>query len=349
MLHRYFKKNEAKLHIINYLFWECTQRCQLNCRHCGSDCKTDASNKDMPLDDFLNAIRPLSKKYKKDTITVILTGGEPTLRPDIAQCGLALRQAGFRWGIVTNGYQYTSEIHGLLLGAGMGSVTLSIDGLEDTHNWMRGNAQSFSCAMRALRLIVSSSRLNYDVVTCVNQRNINQLPELLSRLEAEKVKAWRLFTISPIGRAEHNNDMQLTSSQLRYLMDFIVEARKSKTIKVNFSCEAYLGDYELKARDSLFFCRAGINIGSVLIDGSISACPNIHRSFAQGNIYTDNFLDIWENRYQVMRNRSWTKKGICGQCKAYCNCNGGAFHLMNNKRNASSVCIYNKIYATTIN
>ena len=109
-----FRKNEAHLHELNYLFWECTLRCNLNCIHCGSDCKTDNTTKDLPFEDFLKAILPLKEKYKSDSITIAITGGEPLLRKDLPECGLELRKNGFRWVIVTNGYDYTPEIHSKL-------------------------------------------------------------------------------------------------------------------------------------------------------------------------------------------------------------------------------------------
>ena len=80
-------------------------------------------------------------------------------------------------------------------------------------------------------------------------------------------------------------------------------------------------------RDSYFFCRAGINIGSVLLNGDISACPNIDRTFRQGNIYEDNLLDVWDNRFQVMRDRTWMRCGMCASCKDFKQCLGGAMHL----------------------
>ena len=162
-------------------------------------------------------------------------------------------------------------------------------------------------------------------------------------LISQGVKAWRFFTISPIGRAANNEELCLTGSELKYLMDFIVKLRQEKRIQATFSCEAYLGGYEKKARDEYFFCRAGIQIASILADGSISACPNIDRSFVQGNIYKDNFLDIWNNRFKIMRDRKWTKKGQCLNCKDYKNCLGGAMHLWNEKRDSIMTCIHQQI------
>lgn len=341
--HNLFRQNEALLHELSYLFWECTQRCNLKCQHCGSDCISDSKIADMPFEDFLEAILPLKERFKRDSITVVITGGEPLLRSDLPECGRTLRQNGFRWGIVTNGYAYNYETHAKLLSAGMGAITLSLDGFEDTHNWLRRNNKSYSNALRALDLISSSKRLNYDVVTCVNSRNITELTSFRDFLISKNVKAWRLFTIAPIGRAANNEDLQLSGQQLVQLMEFISQSRQDKKIDIKLSCEAYVGKYERKVRDSYFFCRAGINIASVLIDGSISACPNIDRHFVQGNIYKDNFLDVWENRFDIMRNRSWTKTGICLNCKDFINCNGGAMHLWNENQDCIMSCLNSKM------
>jgi len=338
-----FKKNEIKLHELNYLFWECTLRCNLHCFHCGSDCSADKTKKDMPFGDFLNAILPLKEKFKKDSITIAITGGEPLLREDLPHCGMELRKNGFRWGIVTNGFDYTRDIHNKLLLSGMGSITLSLDGFEISHNWLRGNNKSFERAVNALELIVSSNRLVYDVVTCVNKKNINELQELKEFLISKKVKAWRLFTISPIGRAVQNNDLRLDPRQLKQLLDFIVNARKDSRINVNLCCGDYVGEYEGKVRDYYFFCRAGIQIGSILSDGSISACPNINRNFVQGNIYKDEFLDVWNRRFEIMRDRKWAKTGLCKNCHAFKDCNGGPMHLWNEKKDTIMACTYQQL------
>ena len=343
-IHNIFRKNETKLHILNYLFWECTLRCNLKCGHCGSDCKTNSTHPDMPFEDFLNAIQPLKKQYPKHSIMVVITGGEPIVRKDLAECGQQLRANGFRWGIVTNGYAYDEATHKKMLAAGMGSITLSLDGLEENHNALRNHPKSFENAVRALELIVSHPRLNYDVVTCVHQKNMAELADIKEFLIAKKVKKWRIFTIAPIGRAAENSELLLTNEQTRQLMSFIADTRQNDPrISLCFSCESYVGDYEKKVRDSYFFCHAGINIGSVLIDGSISACPNIDRCFVQGNIYQDNLLEIWENRFEVMRNRSWCKTGICKNCKDFKYCNGGAMHLWNEQQNGIMSCVADKL------
>ena len=204
---------------------------------------------------------------------------------------------------------------------------MSLDGLEATHNWLRNHPESFQRALRALRLIARTPGLAYDVVTCVHQRNFSELPRLKELLIANGIRNWRLFTISSIGRAAHNDELQLSRSQVEAMMCFMADTRREGRIHLTFSCESYTGKYEEQVRDTYFFCRAGINIGSVLIDGGISACPNIDRTYVQGNIYRDDLLDVWDNRFQIMRDRAWMRSGMCRKCKDFKQCLGGAMHL----------------------
>jgi len=299
----------------------------------------------MPAEVFLKAVDSI--KSIPQNFTVVFTGGEPLLRKDLELCGKELRKRGFKWSIVSNGYLYDKKRHISLLNAGMGALTISLDGLKESHDWLRNSKKSFEKVINAIELASSSNRINFDIVTCVNQKNINELKQIRELLISKNVKAWRLFTIIPIGRAVQNPDLLLTNNQFVQLMDFIVESRKSKEIDVKFSCEGYVGEYEPMIRDSYFFCRAGINIGSILIDGSISACPNIDRTFSQGNIYTDNFYETWENKFQPFRNREWTKIGQCESCKEYKDCQGNGFHNWHREKKNVLVCHKEKIEKAT--
>jgi radical SAM protein with 4Fe4S-binding SPASM domain len=192
-------------------------------------------------------------------------------------------------------------------------------------------------------LAVSSSRLNFDVVTCVNRKNIRELDTLYEYLVEKGVKAWRLFTIVPIGRAREHPDLHLSDHEFKEMLDFIAGKRVMSSMDVKFSCEGYVGAYELKVRDTPFFCRAGIQVGSVLIDGSISACPNIDHAFAQGNIFQDNFFEIWETRFEPFRDRSWTRTGRCATCSDYRYCQGNGFHNWHGDQSSPLVCHKEKL------
>ena len=322
------KKNQCKLHELTYLFWECTLRCNLNCIHCGSDCSKEALSPDMPLSDFLKVLDSIIPHFSPNKTMVVITGGEPLMRKDLELCGKEIYKRGFPWGMVTNGYGLTPVRFKALLAAGLRSVTISLDGLNpETHDWFRGKSGSWDKAIDALELVVATPDLMYDVVTCVNKRNINDLEAIRDLFESKGVNRWRLFTVFPKGRAKDNPLLQLSKQDFVRLMEFIKHTRKQGMINASYGCEGYLGNYELEVRDTPFFCQAGIHIGSVLVDGSISACPSLRADYIQGNIYTDDFMTVWNDRYQIMRNRTWTKTGKCATCKSYKYCEGNGLHL----------------------
>lgn len=349
-LFRLFRANETRVHELNYLFWECTSRCQLHCRHCGSDCLAAGREADMPLADFLRALDTIPKKERPPEFTVVLTGGEPLLRPDIEAVGRAIRQRGLRWSMVSNGWFYDEAMHARLMKAGLGALTISLDGLEAEHDWMRGRSGSFARAEKAIALAAAEPRINFDVVSCINRRNISHLDALHDRLAGLGVKQWRIFTIIPIGRAKDDPEMHLTNAEFTGLMEFIRKKREETAaagdgrMKVTFSCEGYLGPYERKVRQNPFFCRAGITIASVLIDGRICGCPNIDRdAFSQGNIYEDSLWDVWQHRFQPFRDRRWTRRGRCTDCPVWRDCQGNGMHNWHGDCAEVINCHYQKI------
>ena len=314
-------------HPLRHLFWECTLRCNLHCCHCGSDCKKQSGYKDMPKEDFLKVLDEVAARTDPHKVFVILTGGEPLVREDLEECGRAIYEKGFPWGMVTNGLYLTPRRLEGLLRAGMHSATVSLDGFADDHNWMRGHPESFDKAVAAIRMMASVPDLVSDVVTCVNRRNYPRLEEFKQFLINIGLKRWRLFTVFPVGRAARDTELQLSPDEFRGLMEFIKDTRRKKEIRVSYGCEGCLGNYEGEVRDQLFTCQAGIVVGSVLIDGSISACPSIRADYHQGNIYRDNFMDVWENRFQPYRDREWMRTGECASCKFFRYCRGNGMHL----------------------
>ncbi|MEZ5069931.1 MAG: TIGR04133 family radical SAM/SPASM protein [Bacteroidales bacterium] len=329
-LYRTYRSNEASLHNLNYIFWECTLRCNLNCRHCGSDCTRETGVPDMPGRDFLRALDEVRDLVDPHETMVVFTG-EALLRTDLEEVGRALYDRGFPWGVVTNGMLLDKARLDSLLAAGMRALTLSLDGLEDTHNRFRGSARSFGRSARALEWLAGVPDLTWDVVTCVHPGNFHELEALKEFLIERGTPAWRMFTVFPIGRAQMNTDLQLPPAEFRALFDFIRATRAEGRIRARYGCEGFLGSYEMEVRDDFFHCRAGINVASVLCDGSISACPNLRANYIQGNIHRDNFREVWETRFQRHRDRSWTRTGICAQCKHYKDCQGNGLHLRDEK------------------
>ena len=260
------------------------------------------------------------------------------MRADLAECGNEIKKRGYAWGMVTNGLALTPERFTKLMNAGLRSLTISLDGLEENHNLFRGNPHSFERAVRAIHMAASVDELTFDVMTCVNKKNLSELPRIHNLLVNLGVKRWRVSNVFPKGRAKDNPLFMLTNDEFRQVFEFIREAKKHGQINVNYDCEGFLGSYEKVVRDQPFFCWAGINIASVLCDGSISACPSLRGDYIQGNIYKDDLWDVWQNRYQVMRDRSWARIGECRDCKYWRYCEGSSLHLRDEKTKEIAYC-----------
>ena len=321
-LQRQLVLDNVEKHPLRQLFGESTLRCNMKCRHCGSDCKVSSLQPDMPFEDFAKVLRRIKEKYDSHKIMIVITGGEPLMRKDIEQCGRAIYDMEFPWGLLMT----PKKMEGLLR-AGMHSATISLDGFQEDHEWMRGIQGSFKNASEAIRILANEPSIKFDVVTCVNNRNYESLPQFKEYLISLGLKSWRLFTVFPVGRAAQDPELQLSNERFRGLMEFIKQTRKEGRIMASYGCEGFLGEYEGQVRDHLFTCQAGLSISSVMIDGSISACASIRSDLAQGNIYKDDFIDVWENRYQPYRDRSWMKTGECADCKYFRYCQGNGMHL----------------------
>ena len=119
-------------HNLRTLFWECTLRCTLRCRHCGSDCRTDVLEKDMPLEDFLKVLdTEITPNVDPRKVLIIFSGGEVLVRKDLEEAGREVTRRGYMWGMVTNGLSLTRERLRSLVEAGLSSVSVSFDGDPD--------------------------------------------------------------------------------------------------------------------------------------------------------------------------------------------------------------------------
>jgi radical SAM protein with 4Fe4S-binding SPASM domain len=218
-----------------------------------------------------------------------------------------------------------------LIDAGLYSITLSLDGNETSHNKLRNSKISYKRVLNALELVGKSNLKFKDAVTCVYPDNLHELDDIANTLINKGITSWRLFRIFPSGRAFENNLTHLSFEQTQEMLNWIKTNKKKykeKGLTINLSCEGWLPfDFDKQVRDEPFFCRAGVNVASILADGNITGCSNNDESFYVGNILKDDFSNIWENNFNDFRQRKWVEKTICNSCEHIKDCNGGSIHL----------------------
>jgi radical SAM protein with 4Fe4S-binding SPASM domain len=324
---------------LRYLFFEITQRCNLACRHCGSDCQVSSIHEDLPVETALRVAREVASTMDVRRVTGVITGGEPLCHPGVFDLGTGLSELGFRWGMVTNGWLWEADTVARARAAGMHSACVSLDGLRETHDALRGRPGSFERALRTIDLLRSAGGPPVmDVVTCAHPGNLDELHAVHDLLVAHRVPAWRIFTIDPIGRGA-DPALQLDRDSFQRLVRTVAALRAESPMKVNFGCGGHLGyGTNLAVRDADYVCLAGIRVGGVMVDGAILACPNIDRRLAQGNVREDSFVQAWRERYQPFRDRRWMRQGLCRACREWGQCQGNDMHLWDVDQNQTRLC-----------
>ena len=345
LMKNYIEK-ERKNHPLVDLFWECTLSCNAKCKHCGSSAENKKYDGELTTEEIKSAFKQIANDMDASKILINVTGGEPLVRKDLCEVmQYATCELGFHWGMTTNGILLNDENIEKLKKANMETISISIDGLRETHDRFRGVPGSYDIITENIKKLRAANFVKHIQVTTVfHKENINQLEELYEIMQGLNLDSWRLVSMDPIGRAKENDTLLLNGQEIKKILDFIKLKNKKGKLELSYGCPAFLGlDYEKEVRRQYFFCRTGINVASILYNGDLFVCPNVPRrkEFIQGNIRTDNFKEVWENKYQIFRNPERTKSEECGNCKYWEYCSGGAFHTWNFNDNMQNKCTYN--------
>ncbi|HOU53458.1 MAG TPA: radical SAM protein [Myxococcota bacterium] len=320
---------KAREHPLRYLFLEVTRRCNLACAYCGSSCTGDGPRQELDAGEWVAVVDQVAQDFDPRTVMVAVTGGEPLLKPDILRVFEALRDRGFAYGMVTNGLLLDAAWARALVRVGMGSVSVSLDGPPEVNDAQRGPG-AFEKASRAIRLLQEAGfQGKLEALSTLTRPAIPHLDRMRGLLAGMRVPLWRVAPVMPIGRARERPDLVPGPAEVRALLEWVLRARQDPRLPVpEHSEEGFLGwRFEGRVRPYLAQCRAGVEVAGVMADGRIGACPELPPAFHQGDIRRERLRDVWEQRFQVFRDRSWTRKGPCATCDHWAWCRGGALHL----------------------
>lgn len=332
-----------------YCVWEVTLRCDLACRHCGSRAGKTRSD-ELSTAECIDLIEQMAHLGVKE---VSLIGGEVYLRDDWTVLARAVRDNGMECGIVSGGRGITLDRAKMARDAGVQAMSISVDGLRETHDRLRALRGSWDAAMRALDHL-GEVGLARSTNTQINAWNIREIPSLLELLIPKGIHAWQVqFTVA-MGRAVDESDMLLEPYQMLELLPLLARL-KTRTQENDITMwpgnnVGYFGPYETLLRGDMRCghlepCSAGKYTLGIEADGAIKGCPSLPTSdYAGGNIRDHALVDIWERAEPLRFTRGRTVDDLWGHCRTcyYAeDCLGGCTwtsHVLFQKRGNNPYC-----------
>ena len=316
---------------LRHLFLELTLQCNEHCFHCGSNAAR-ALPDELTAAEYRRILREVREDFDITRMMLCITGGEPMLRPDFFEIMADAHALGYRWGMTSNATLIGRDEAHRLADCGMGTISVSIDGLPQTHDRLRGLTGGFDLAMRGVQNLIDENAFNaVQITTVINHRNIEELDALFDIMDGIDIDSWRVIGLEPIGRALSRPDLMLTPEDWRRLMSFIREKRQAG-YPVEYGCSHYLGlDYEREVRPWYFLCNAGVYTAGIMTNGDIGACLDIERrpELIQGNVRRDRFSAVWNGRFELFRQDPADLTPVCRDCAHRRFCRGGAWHSKN--------------------
>src|SRR5438128_724370 len=161
----------------SHAVWEITLRCDLGCRHCGS-----RAGRARPDElSTLEALRVVAELADLGLKEVTLIGGEFYLREDWDTIAAEIVRRGMMCSVVTGARQISDDRVARAVAAGVRKISISIDGLEHTHDAIRGSVGSFRAAVTAARKIAAGG-IDLSVNTQMNRLTMPELPAVADLL-----------------------------------------------------------------------------------------------------------------------------------------------------------------------
>ncbi|MBQ6470168.1 MAG: radical SAM protein [Lachnospiraceae bacterium] len=331
---------------LRQLFFELTLRCNERCFHCGSRCAADMPD-GLRAETYKAILDEVKQNFDISRVQLCITGGEPLLRKDFFDILGYAHEIGYHWGMTSNATLITKETAAKLRAAGMGTISVSIDGLEETHDRLRGMKGGWRRSMEGIRNLIDEHYFHaIQVTTVFNHENLKELDALYDIFKEMDIDSWRVIGLEPIGRALEHPELMLTDEDQRRLFSFIYEQR-SEGMNVQYGCSHFLGlGYEKEVRPWYFLCNAGIYTASIMANGDVGACLDIERSpkTVQGNIFENSFTEIWNNRFEMFRRPLSQRCEGCRDCEWERWCAGGAHHSYDYEKEIQRICFKDVLF-----
>jgi heme b synthase len=334
--------------------WETTRNCNLTCVHCRASATAGPYEGELDTDE---AYRLLEQIAEVGSPIVILTGGEPMLRPDIYDIARYGAAKGLRMVMAPNGTLITAESARNLVEAGIERISVSLDGsTADTHDEFRGVEGAFDATLAGIRC-AREAGLEFQINTTVTQTNLDQIPKIQELAIQLGAVAHHIFLLVPTGRGKYIVDREITAAEYEDTLNWFYDQREKTQLQLKATCAPhYYRILRQRARDegrSVSFQTHGLDAVTRGCLGGIGFCFISHRGIVKpcgfldvtcGDIRQTSFAEIW-NHSEVFRTlRDYDKlQGKCGACefKRVCGgCRARAFEATGDFMDAEPLCSY---------
>jgi len=323
------------------VIWNLVRRCNLACKHCYSI----SADTDFPGELSTKEVFKVMDDLKAFRVPVlILSGGEPLLRPDIFEISKRARAMGFYVGLSTNGTLIDDKNIDRIAEVGYDYVGISIDGLRDTHDRFRRLEGAYDASMRGIRLCHSKG-IKVGMRFTMTQDNASELPALLQLMEDEGIDKFYLSHLNYAGRGNINRKDDVILKTTRWAMDLLFDRcweytrrglHKEFVTGNNDADGVYLLFWvrrnfpELEAHMRARLAQWGGNSSGVNI-ANIDNLGNVHPDtfwwhYSLGNVKQRPFSQIWPDTTDPLmaglKASPRRIEGRCGACNYFDICGG---------------------------
>ena len=201
------------------VIWNLIRRCNLTCKHCYSI----SADKDFPGELSTAEIYGVMDDLKRHQVPVlILSGGEPLLRPDIFDIAKRAKSMGFYVGLSSNGTLITEANIDRIAEIDFNYVGVSLDGIRETHDKFRRMAGAYEKSLHGIRLCRDLG-LKVGVRFTMTQDNAHDLPGLLKLVEDEGIDRFYFSHLNYAGRGNKNRKDDAHHQMTRQAMDLLFD------------------------------------------------------------------------------------------------------------------------------
>ncbi len=306
-----------------------TRRCNLHCAHCYLDAGVRRAGDPAELTtgevrDLLDQIAALG-----DETMIVLTGGEPLLRPDLPEIAAHAAKLGLMTVVGTNGMLLTEPRVEALMAAGVAAVGISLDSLDpDHHDRFRGLPGAF---VRTLAGIEACRRagLTFQLHFSVTDDNADELEAMIAFARDVGAAVLNIFFLVCTGRGQQITNISLATYD-RVLARAVEAAREEPELLVRVRCAPHFKRLAMEADPPLPVtladgyeaggCLAGTRYCRVTPSGEITPCP--YMELAAGSLREQDFATIWREAPLFHRLRAPRLEGRCGACEYAKLCGG---------------------------